>query len=678
MIHILDPQTANGIAAGEVVERPVSIVKELVENSLDAGASNLYIDIQNGGIKQILLRDNGCGMSPEDLPMAFAAHATSKLNQLSDLENLCTMGFRGEALASIAAVSKVRAQSRPIGSETTHFIELEAGNIIEQGICGGPEGTEIVVRDLFYNVPARYKFLKKDSSEASAIHDYLQRLALARPDLSIRLINQGQEQLYTPGNGDLLSVFHVVWGRELAEAMRPIDHQRGAVRVRGMIANANFSRKNRQRQIIIVNGRIIQSAVLRQAIEEAAKTWFMKGQHPCLLLNIEMPPALLDVNVHPQKLEVRFWDDQEMFRAVYHAIRNALEDGEAIPPANLPTVGKTLVTSEQTTLPEQYLPLTLAHEAQRTAAGNRTERLDPLTEARFFHEQEGPIGGQEKSKLLYSPAPSDSLELADAVRVSRDLEAPAVSPVQTEPAANDLRSTVPANVADMETAVAVEPSKAGGEATDVAALAEAQSEQARIAVLAGARLIGQVFHTYLLLEKDDALYLIDQHAAHERVLYEVFSRRRQQSIQNRVPAQSLLSPFEVRLSPAEIAALERHQAEIERLGFEIETFSKQSVLVRALPSSDLAEEQAVQELVHELAAKAEMDQLERVDDLDELYHTMACKAAIKAHDKLSYDEMTSLVRQLQACHNPYHCPHGRPVVVRLTQNDLEKMFKRIV
>ncbi len=331
-IHVLDNLTANSIAAGEVVERPSSVVKELVENSLDAGASVISVEIKQGGIKSIRVSDNGSGLDTEDAKMAFQRHATSKMLKIDDLQELRTMGFRGEALASIAAVSQVTLTTKQPGSEEGLEIKLEAGEIVHETVSGCATGTSILIENLFFNTPVRYKFLKRDQTEASYVTDLIERMALARPDISFRLFNQEQEILHTPGNNDLMSSIFSVYGKETATACLPVDFSESPVQVTGFVTSPQISRHNRNRQNIFVNGRLIQSRMITAAIDEACHTWFMKSRYPALVLNIQLPVPLVDVNVHPQKMEVRFWDERKVFHCIYHGIKQALINHSGIAP----------------------------------------------------------------------------------------------------------------------------------------------------------------------------------------------------------------------------------------------------------------------------------------------------------------------------------------------------------
>lgn len=611
MIRILDTQTANAIAAGEVVERPASVVKELLENALDAGASVIKLQIDNGGIRRIQVQDNGCGMESQDAALAFERHATSKLRQIGDLDHLHSMGFRGEALASIAAVSKVDLRSKRLGSEGEgHQVRIHGGELLRSGSIGCPEGTQITVEELFYNTPARYKFLKRDSTEAGYIQDLVIRMAFARPDVSFHLQKDQEMLLMTPGNNDLQSVVYTVWGKEVAEHCRKVQGQSEGMEVTGLLADAKVARKNRSRQVFIVNGRVIQSKLLSAAVTQACHGIFVKGQFAQLVLKLRLPASQVDVNVHPQKTELRFADEQAVFRLVYHALKESMDVHASIPEEAI----KERVKEAPPVLPEakaqqMLLPELSALPIEKQGYA-RTERVPPMHQALFFQERH------------QADVPQKPL----AEKQSKASEATA----QTAPA------------------------------------------------LMQARLIGQVFETYLLLEGEACLFLIDQHAAHERILYERLLQADRRHRDKPMQSQSLMSPIDVPLSLREKDAIEAQREAFTSLGFSFEAFGRQSVLLRAIPAEMAEGNHAPDKAFLSLVDRAVMGRLAVHEDREELLHDLACKAAIKAHDRLSYDEMMAVVQQLQGLEDPYHCPHGRPVIIQLSQREIEKMFKRIV
>lgn len=659
MIYVLDHQTANGIAAGEVVERPASVMKELTENALDAGATAVRCEIEQGGIRLIRVSDNGCGMSPEDAQKSFLRHATSKLRTLEDLEHLHSMGFRGEALASIAAVSRVTMVTKEKNAPEGFKLRIEAGEVLETALCGAPDGTTLEVRDLFFNTPARFKFLKRDSTEAAYVQDLLERLAFTRPDVSFRLLKDGKEVVLTPGNNDLLSVIYTVWGRESAEAALALQGAADHIACSGYISSSSKSRKNRGRQIYMVNKRVIQSPLIRAAVDQACQGHFVKGQFPEMVLCIELPTHMVDVNVHPQKSEVRFADEQEVFRAVYHSIKNTLEAGTGIRKIEESSPALQGISLERPAEREQ-MKLDLKVQSSSASAGpssntalqreHRFERLDTAEQAFAFPKLEaGEKPAEAHRNLLAEEQPENPKES-----------------LQVSPASDNHGYTSPKDEEALH--FGEEP------------VCHEQDEAARDSVkrLLQSRLIGQVFNTYLLLEEGDDLLLIDQHAAHERILYEKLLKRREESLQQSIPSQVLLTPIAVEVSAVEMAQVMEKEKKVRELGFEFEVFSDNSLLLRSVPQTpgglQMDPEKSFRTLIEYCgSAKMEFD-----DPVEELFHTMACKAAVKAHDILSYDEMKALLLQLQDLKDPYHCPHGRPVIIRLSRQEIEKMFKRIV
>ncbi len=629
-IQILDTQTANSIAAGEVVERPASVVKELVENALDAGASVIHAEIRQGGVSLIRVTDNGCGMDETDAQLSFARHATSKIRTIEDLDQIRTMGFRGEALASIAAVAKVRLETRRLGSDNGTLVEIAAGDLLTCRPAGCPEGTTITIENLFFNTPARFKFLKKDSSEAAAVADTLERIALARPDVSFRLVSQGTELLHTPGNNDLKSAIFAVFGREAAATSLPVDHQQSPVIVRGFIGTPEAARNSRTQQCFYVNGRLVRSRAVSAAIDEAYATHLMKRKHPLAILMVDVPTPLVDVNVHPQKMEVRFWDEQSVFRAVFHAIQNTLQANGSIVDGAKPD---TAIQPEQASLTKvsyQQPELALETSGLAIVAEPRSVSESGSVPASGTAPGSAPVSASGHGSILVDHA---NIDLRNNVVMSKPADEMTAPPAQTLPDKKSINS------------------------------------------LRSARLIGQLFQTYLLLEHGEDLLLVDQHAAHERILFEQLVARHRA----RGPAavQPLLIPQTMNVSARELAVLMAEQETLLQLGFEYESFGSQSILIRSLPDSgrsDLQPQAAIRVALDALLA----DQLHSEEQVNTLFYSMACKAAIKAHDLLHHDEMNRLLLDLQDLDDPYHCPHGRPIVIRMTRYELEKQFKRIV
>lgn len=608
-IHVLDQQTANSIAAGEVVERPASVIKELVENALDAGASVISTEIRQGGVSLIRITDNGSGMNRDDAMLAFARHATSKISRIEDLDNIATMGFRGEALASIAAVAKVRLETRQPGDAEGTWLQISGGEMLDSGIFGGPSGTSISVENLFYNVPARFKFLRKDATEAGVVTDVIERLALARPDVSFRLVSNQQEVLHTPGNNDLTSTVYAIYGKQVATACLAIDGSEPPLRLSGLIGRPELARNSRAQQSFFVNGRLVRAKAITAALDDAYQTMLMKGKYAFAVLFLEVPPQLVDVNVHPQKMEVRFWNDQDIFRMVYHTVKSALY----------------------------------------AAAGVAGEGEPALPAAEMVNQ------------------PAADQPVAESLK----------KPVEIVPAAIEYPWIEPAPVPQPQILEPAEPYIV--QPATPPATAAVQQQLLKINDLDRARLIGQLFNTYILMELDQELLLIDQHAAHEKVLFEALLARRREarSQHGAAPVQPMLVPLVIEFSRREMQVLQQNQDIIRQMGFEFDVFGPSSIALRSYP--DTGKHQIQAEPAFRLALETLIAEPPDNDDkIADFYYSMACKAAVKAHDALKPVEIEQLLANLRLLENPYQCPHGRPVVVRLSRHELEKRFKRIV
>ena len=640
IIHQLDLQTANSIAAGEVVERPASVVKELVENALDAGASTITVAITGGGILDITVIDNGRGMASDDALMAFSRHATSKIRHIEDLDTIGTLGFRGEALASIAAVARVTLKTRQPGDPVGTEVRIEGGQLNRHGPAGTPEGTSILVEQLFYNTPARFKFLKKDSTEAAAIAETVERLILARPDVSFRLLTNGQELLHSPGNNDLLSAIYAVYGRKQASTCIPVSGQNGPVRISGFIARPEGARNNRSGQTVLVNGRWIRSKTVTAAIDEAYKTRLMKGRFAFTVLRIDLPQELIDVNVHPQKLEIRFWKDGEVFTAIYQSIVAALNEHAGVLP------GESDV-----------------EEQQGRAAESVDKPFQAIAQLSFDVSSQSDVNAPySQSNTLRSTDYAEQMSGHDDVimKLNDALQPPIVDSFQlTEPQAIIQTGT---NM----------PSSGGRLTEPVQTLS---AGMLKAADLSEARVIGTLFRTYILLEWSDELIMIDQHAAHEKIIYERLRDARLNWESRSI--QPLLVPLTVRVTASERIVLESEQPFFESIGFHMEPFGANAVLIRGIPDLKTARidpESALRTALLTLARGRLSDD----QSVDELLYQIACKAAVKAHDRLSDMEIRRLIADLGLLENPYTCPHGRPVIIRLSRLEFEKKFKRVL
>ena len=676
-IQQLPPHLADLIAAGEVVERPASVCKELLENALDAGASAISTELERGGLTYIRITDNGCGIAPEQLPTAFLRHATSKLRRPEDLAAIGTLGFRGEALAAIAAVSRVDIFSRQTGADCGAMLHLEGGVPEAVTEAGCPDGTTVCIRDLFYNTPARMKFMKKDTAEGAAAAGVVTHLALSHPDVSFKLLRDGQEILHTPGDGQLLSAIYAALGRDFANSLLPVSGSGGAVRVEGFITKPLAGHGTRGRQLFFVNGRFVKSQLLAAAVEEAYRNRLLKGRFPGCVLHITLPVNEVDVNVHPAKTVVKFLSDKTVFDAVHYTVKDALDrEGQPAPAEKKPF----------------YQTMT-AQEFRETAPAPQGVKL-PFVSGRPV----GSAGADHPTVNRFAPA-------APTVQTPRETVQPAAAPQgdvwQVRDAAPKAGKafTVPSGregvvyritppdapedspaceqaAAETETVpAAVMPEKEPKNDTTLSA-PEAASVQQELEMPETAdsgetpwRIAGEVLKTYIICEDGEQnVWLIDKHAAHERIRFDALKA-------DPVPpmAQQLLTPAAVTLTAEEYGAVLESLDVLAGYGFLCEDFGDGTVLVREIPDYIRAEDAAA--TLEELARKLLLQRADPAGARDELLHTMACKSAIKAGMTTDAAELAALVRQVQSGAVRY-CPHGRPVAVQLRKYEVEKMFKR--
>ena len=676
-IQQLPPHLADLIAAGEVVERPASVCKELLENALDAGASAISTELERGGLTYIRITDNGCGIAPEQLPTAFLRHATSKLRRPEDLAAIGTLGFRGEALAAIAAVSRVDIFSRQTGADCGAMLHLEGGVPESVTEAGCPDGTTVCVRDLFYNTPARMKFMKKDSAEGAAAAGVVTQLALSHPDVSFKLLRDGQEILHTPGDGQLLSAIYAALGRDFAAGLMPVSGSGGTVRVEGFVTKPLAGHGTRGRQLFFVNGRLVKSQLLSAAVEEAYRNRLLKGKFPGCVLHITLPVSEVDVNVHPAKTVVKFLSDKTVFDAVHYTVKDAL-DREGQPAAGEKKPFYQTMTAQEfreTTPAPQGVKLPFASGRPVGSAGadrptvNRFAPAAPpvQTPRQTVRPAAAPQGDvwqvwdavPEAGKAFTVPSGREGV----VYRITPP-DAPEDSPAREQAAAE--AETVPA---------AVMPEAAGANDTTLFA-PEAAPVQQELEMPETAdsgetpwRIAGEVLKTYIICEDGEQnVWLIDKHAAHERIRFDALKA-------DPVPpmAQQLLTPAAVTLSAEEYGAVLEQLDVLAGYGFLCEDFGDGTVLVREIPDYIRAEDAAA--TLEELARKLLLQRADPDGARDELLHTMACKSAIKAGMTTDAAELAALVREVQSGAVRY-CPHGRPVAVKLRKYEVEKMFKR--
>ena len=639
-IQILSPHLADLIAAGEVVERPASVVKELVENAFDAGARTVTVELRGGGATYLRVTDDGCGMTPEDAGIAFLRHATSKLHDAQGLEAIGTMGFRGEALAAISAVSHITLTTRQRGAASGTHMTLDAGDIQDMYETGCPEGTTMIVRDLFYNTPARRKFLKTDRAEGAACAAAALRCALGRPDVSVRCIRDGEELFFSPGDNKLDSCVYSLLGRELAKTLLPCEGEVDGVRVHGFISSPAAGRGSRAQQHFFCNGRWIRSAALQAALEQAYRNTLLVGRFPACVLYVELSCAAVDVNVHPAKTEVKFSHERAVFDAVYYGARAALE-AEKEPVA---TLSKTAAKPEPAPKADPFPPAASSRSAAPAAP--------VFSGARTY----APAAPAEEALSFRSPT-------ASAFAAPRVTPPPVFTP--SAPAAPQPPGPIaPAAPVEQGVQTALEPASAEPETPSPLARAVPPETPP-------ARLIGEAMHTYILVEKGDTLILIDKHAAHERIN---FDRLRQNPAD--IPSQTLLEPLPFTPDESDADVLQQHGDTLAELGFTLEPFGRSDYILRGVPAQIDAGDAlpALEEICAQLRHGAHTDaQAVR----DEVLKTVACKAAIKAGWQTEPEELLRLADAVCAGEVKY-CPHGRPVAVTLTRRELDKLFKRIV
>ena len=652
-IQCLPPHVADLIAAGEVVERPASVMKELLENAIDAGASAIVAEIERGGLTYIRITDNGCGIPAEQLPTAFLRHATSKLRAAADLAAIGTLGFRGEALAAIAAVSRVDIFSRAAGEDMGAALHLEGGVPGQTEPTGCPEGTTICVRDLFYNTPARMKFMKKDSAEGTAVSGVVQHLALSHPDVSFKLIRDGQEVLHTPGDGQLLSAVYAAMGRDFALGLLPISGSGGDVKVEGFVTKPLNGHGSRGKQVFFVNDRFVKSQLLTAALEEAYKNQLLKGRFPGCVLHVTLPTDMVDVNVHPAKTVVKFVSDKTVFDAVYYTILDALNAEKA------PQRAEKEPSFFQKMTAQEFKAKAAAPVEEKKPLGSFVSRpAAPATK--------NVIRDSAPTKAADSvPAMAQRPHSAETVYV-RDVAAQPEQPIVTASPlmGRTYEITPPEKAENLPEAPQAEPVQ---EAIPMPQEPEQQTMEP--VKEAPWRMVGEVLKTYIICEDEhDTVWLIDKHAAHERLRFDALKANRQPLM-----AQPLLTPVTVALEPEAYAAVLDDLSLLQEFGFVCEDFGGGTVLIREVPADILAADAAA--TLEELAQKLALGRADPEGARDELLHTMACKSAIKAGMTTDATELAALVEKVQSGEILY-CPHGRPVKYKLSKYDIEKMFKR--
>lgn len=631
-INILPKEVYQLIAAGEVVERPSSVVKEMIENSVDAGAKNITVEIKNGGSTYIRITDDGCGIARSEVKKVFISHATSKIKVSDDLDKIGTLGFRGEAMASISAVAKVQLLTRTSDEEIGTRYEIAGGQELDFSDAGCPVGTTIVVADIFFNTPARMKFLKKDVTEANAVAGVVERIAVSHPEISFRFIRDGKQTLITSGNGDLKSTIYSVFGREFANSLILVDYEINNMRVSGFVTKPSMSRKSRGMQFFFINSRLVKSQTAMAALEQAYRNSIMVGKFPGCVLNIECNSSFVDVNVHPAKIEVRFANEKPVFELVYYGVKNAIETLDTPKEAHFSAPRPTQTTvngkidffkpKEETPTQIQFKQESNPDDFWRVASPDVVRDKSPKSEeAQNYVEESTTTAKLDLNKFTKSS-------------VSNEQQA------NNEPETQEQPKPLP------------------------------KQKKAESVEVPDFRLVGEIFKTYIIIEMDGACYMIDKHAAHERMNFEALKASTQ------IASQVLLSPVAVRLSREEYNAVLSNLDLYSKCGFAIEDFGNSTVLVRECPS--ILDGEDVSGLVEETAAKLLDGKTDITpEQMDWIFHSTSCRAAVKAGDKTSPYEMELFVKKLLANPNIRYCPHGRPVMIKLSKYDIEKQFGRI-
>lgn len=653
-IKVLPKEIAELIAAGEVVERPASVIKELMENAIDAGSSSVTVEIKNGGITYIRVTDNGCGISREDIRNAFISHATSKISTRDDLYAIGTLGFRGEALASIAAVSNVEVLTRTPEEETGTRYCISAGEETLVDDAGCPLGTTIVVRDLFFNTPARMKFLKRDVSEANAVAGIVDKIALSNPDVSIRFIREGKSALFTSGSGDLKTAAYEIFGKDFADGLIEADYSFESVKISGLVSKPTKSRPNRNMQFFFVNGRLVKSGTASAALSEAYKNSIMVGKFPYCVLNITTAPGLVDVNVHPAKIEVRFANERTVFSAVYYAAKNALEHRDEAPKVTIPRTAQTELfepvrpKTEQMRLPEKQPDFWNRMSSSEYRSAQQPEK--PTYQQPVAREDIITVASPDKKPETADSEPSTIQHFLDAQRAKKE---------ETAVIEADIRSELSEKAATLSDEKPEETARALDTAVD--------EKPAELPVT----VIGEAFKTYIIVQQGESIFLVDKHAAHERMLFNELVKN-----DSKRSTQMLLTPITVTLSKEEYSSVLDNLDMLMQAGFAVEDFGYSVVIVRECPMEISADE--VADVVAELAGYLVENRQKLISEKKEwLFSLMACKAAIKGGMYTTEYERELFIKRLFASPEIRYCPHGRPVMIEITRRELEKNFGRV-
>ncbi len=654
VISVLDRTVSELIAAGEVIERPASVIKELVENSIDAGAKHITVEIKNGGATFMRIVDDGCGMAAEDVPTAFLRHATSKISEKDDLDSISTLGFRGEALASVAAVAKVTVLTKRREDDYGTKYEIAGVEVGVPEECGCPDGTTLIIKDLFFNVPVRRKFMKRDTAEANAVSQIIQKIAISHPEIAFKFIRDNKPEFHSDGSGTLFAAIHAVYGKDFARDLLPVEYEQDGISVKGYTIKPLYAKGNRTFQNFFVNSRYVQSRACSVALESAYENLLMTNKYPACVLMLDMNPAVLDVNIHPAKAQVRFSDEKAVINAVYFAVKNALmkagliyefkaphvpQDWYAKPPEEPVYTQQPLIPQEPAVQKESVPPV----EPRRERAPIPTSAM-PFAPPVHTPVPERTVSETPKPSLFAEQSPAKTA-ISSGVLLDHAAEPPQPAvPMQEMPSVPQ-EAAEPAEDTAQETEIQVEP-------------------------FPDVKVIGEIFGNYILAQSGETMIIIDKHAAHERVIFEKLRRDNCRQYQ-----QMLLEPCRVLLTLDEFSAMEENTALLERLGFTFDFGQKPYAVAKAAPIffDGLNLDEIVQELAHNLFLGKVNPQTHLLDDM---LHELACKSAIRANDKNDISELQALTERVCRDENIRHCPHGRPVLFTMSKYNLEKQFKR--
>lgn len=646
-ITVLDQSTINKIAAGEVIERPSSVVKELLENAIDAQATAVTVEIRDGGISYIRVTDNGCGIPKEEVPLAFLRHSTSKIKSVEDLFTVSSLGFRGEALSSIASVAQVELITKTSEQLSGTRYQIEGGVERSYEEVGAPDGTTFLVRNLFYNTPARQKFLKTAQTEGSHVAALVEKIAMSHPDISIRFIQNNQNRLHTSGNHNLKDIIYTVFGREIAANLLPVESEQEVLQVHGFAGKPVIARSNRSFENYYINGRYVKSGLIGKAIEDAYKPYMMQHKYPFVLLHISIEPEYLDVNVHPTKMELRFRNGEQVYQMLFQAISQALSHKELIPQVDLVKREEEKALEEAQKKAPHPEPFEVKRQAAMVQKPGESRTMQPQEPAKSRTIQPSIY----KSEAVYGKIAESRAELEPEIQAAAPVESR--KPEQKQPK---------------------QEQKATGQAEQPQQLDLFEEKLLEPKNRIRHKLIGQLFDTYWLVEFNEHLYIIDQHAAHEKVLYE----KTMQTLKTReFTSQMLNPPIILTIGSTEEVLLKKYMKYFQDIGFEIEPFGGREYAVRAVPDNlfSVAKKELLMEMIDDLSEDAGARTADMIHDR---VATMSCKAAVKGNNHLSFAEADHLIDELLNLDNPYACPHGRPTIISMSRYELEKKFKRIV